>query len=77
MNLNLHSLSVVDQNGVQCVLLLLQLPPSQHKDAVPRLGQPEQEAGRRERRHPQPISADRVILWSQESVTRVWITNAV
>lgn len=66
MNFNVYSLSVIDQNRVQHGLLLLQLPPSQHKDGVLSLGQPEQEARRRDGRHPQPISADRVILRSQE-----------
>ena len=66
MNFNVYSLSVVDQDRVQHGLLLLQLPPSQHEDGVLGLGQPEQEARRRDRRHPQPISADRVILRSQE-----------
>lgn len=63
-------LSVVDQNRVQRLLLVLQLPPSQDEDGVLRLAEAKQEAGGWDRGHPQPVGTHRVVLAS-EGVRRV------
>lgn len=57
-----HSLSVVAQDGVQALLVVLELSAADHVDGVKSLSQSEEAARRRQRRHPQPLRVQVVKL---------------
>lgn len=71
----LDSPSVVDQDRVQRLLLLFQLPPAHNEDGVVGLGEPEQEARRRDGRHRQPVGGDGVVLQRRDTDTYVNVST--